>query len=92
MAFAEDFAEFMDTETGFAEDVVIGVAEGVGVFDAEWADVMSMGAPRPALTIVDSDFPGIVIGADASVRDTNYTVQEIRPDGTGMSLLILELA
>lgn len=90
MAFAENLTEFMDTQTGFAEDVVIGGTTGVGIFDAEWADALNMSAPRPMLMIVDSGFPDIDIEDTATIRGADYTVVEIRPDGQGMSMLILE--
>jgi hypothetical protein len=90
MAFAENLAEFMDTQTGSAETVSLGGVAGPAIFDAEWADALSMGAPQPVLTIVESDFPAIAIGAAATVRGASYTVVDLRPDGQGMCVVVLE--
>ena len=90
MAFAENLREFMDAQTGFAESVVLGGETGVAIFDAEWADALSMSAPRPVLFVVDSHFGGLDVGDSATVRGDNNTVVEIRPDGQGMSTVVLE--
>lgn len=45
---------------------------------------------QPNLLVKSADVPDIVRGAGVVVGDDRYTITDIKPDGTGMTRLILE--
>lgn len=67
-----------------------------GVFGIEYVDTFGMANRAPSFRCVAADLPGMAQGQAVSVdyADTvvNYTVREVRQDGTGLLQLILEAA
>lgn len=58
-----------------------------GIFDADYADGFGMSGTRPTV-VVDASVP-VVENAAVSISGRNYTVTEIRAEGTGLRRLIL---
>jgi hypothetical protein len=54
------------------------------------SDGMEMQARVPMLVVADGDVPAAPYGKAAVCEGGNYTVQEIRPDGHGLTVLELE--
>jgi hypothetical protein len=64
------------------------------IFDNEYsvaqtAGETDMGIPAPQALCKVSDAPKVAVGDRLEVAGTNYYVQEVQPDGTGVVLLIL---
>ncbi len=64
------------------------------IFDNEYSVVQGvgdtgMGIPAPQSLCKASDAPNVAVGDRLAVAGTNYYVQEVQPDGTGLVLLIL---
>lgn len=73
-----------------------GEAEPVhGIFDDAYAvgDVgeLGMATTRPTLLLPSAQVPAAVRGMQVQVAGQHFTVEDTQPDGTGMTLLILEV-
>jgi len=90
MTFVEDRAAFF---TDFAVAVTVGGVSGVGIFDKQYASFDLANGNRPALTVMSSAFPSVIEGSAVTVtgETATYTVAgSPQPDGTGMTVLMLE--
>jgi hypothetical protein len=98
-----DLAAFFDVDGGFAVWATYTSAVGGApsqipvIFENEYAaaeyDRLSQNAAvestSPRATCRDADVPGVSHGAALAVSGTTYFVIEVRPDGTGVTVLIL---
>lgn len=95
MAFAEDLTAFFDTN-GFAVSAILAGGSVAGIFDQAYAladvGLTGMASSSPTFTLATSDVPANPAGASLVVNGATYTIVEHQPDGTGMSVLILERA
>ena len=89
MAFAEDPAVYF---TDFAIDVYVGGVTMRGIFDAAYAESLSIASASPSLLIDAAEAADVSLtrGNAVTVDRVGYTVTGIHPDGTGMVRLILE--
>ena len=90
--FTENLDEFLDTEE-FASSVVQGAKTFLGVFTDEYEGTFEIEGKHPVLVVKDTALaatPATVQGVTLTVDGVSYKVQEIQPDGTGMSTLLLE--
>jgi len=67
-----------------------------GILDNEFVETLSgtrvgVESQQPMLTCRTSDISGAEHGNSITVDGTSYTVRGIHPDGTGFSVLMLEL-
>lgn len=89
--FEENLDEFLD-QSEFARSALIGTTLVVGIFTASNADVFDVEGVRPTFLVKDSSI------VDASVKNGSlvnfsgdfYYVRSVQPDGTGMTLLVME--
>lgn len=91
MAFAEDFSLLL---ADFGDDGTLAGAAVRGIFD-EPAEANAAGAAaavQPQFQLPTADVPASPYGATLVLPQGNFTVREHLPDGTGMSLLLLEQA
>ncbi len=94
MPFTEDHTAFLDTDD-FATAVTVGGVSVNAIFDAEYVEVgfdgVSVESVWPVLHCDETDaaVAAAVQGTTAVVNSVNYTVAEVRPDGTGMTILRL---
>lgn len=76
--------------------IVTGIADPVmGLFEREYytIDVGSgVESYSPAFTCAVADVPGVRRSTPIRVDDTDYTVVNPRPNGTGLTTLILQVA
>lgn len=92
MAFAEPldafFADFGVTGT------LAGGAAVTGIFDRDYMASLGgqVSATGPAFGVKTSDVAarGIAFGTAITIGGTAYTVRDTQPDGTGVTLLLLE--
>jgi hypothetical protein len=93
MAFYDDTAPFF-ADFAAGSVTVDGVAVSA-IFDNEYAAAdagLGIASTRPALTIATTSVPASPVGKAAVVNGTTYTIAEHQPDGTGVSVLLLERA
>lgn len=78
----------------FAQAAVLDGVAVQGIFDDGYvaSDVgeLGMGTTRPTLLLPSSQVPAAVRGMQLQTDGKRFTVEDAQPDGTGMTLLILE--
>jgi len=85
-----DLAGLMATRD-FAEAVVVAGQTINAVFDNDYARVGVLYATSdPVLTCRSADVSSVVRGAVVVARGVTYSVRDIQPDGTGVTVLQLE--
>lgn len=93
MAFVENLAPYF---ADFGEAATLGGQAVRGIFDnghqAATVGALGMAATQPVFTMPSADVPPAPVGSVLVVRGAPYTVVEHRPDGTGVSELLLEEA
>ncbi len=93
MAFAEDLDEFLDTDD-FAVSVTQDAKTFSAIYDAPDADEFNAEGTRPQILAKDTDLaaaPATVHGVTLAVAGAgSFKVQELQPDGTGMTTVFLE--
>lgn len=101
MAFAENFDDFFDVDD-FAvqaqltkQGVFVRSITGIFINDFEFQNTevrIGTGGAQPEFHCKTGDLLGVTRGHGLDVDGAAYTIQDIRPDGTGVSVLILEVA
>lgn len=87
----DDFGDSATWETQEGETVTLG-----GIFEATRevvlpGDSIGVSAVMPVLTVAEDQIPATGSqGDDLEVRDVNYRVSDIQPDGSGLARVILE--
>lgn len=90
--FAENLDSFFDTQTGFADDVVVGGVIGKGLLDIPGADAFALvSGTAPTLTVIAANFPAAADGDAVTVRGVNYTVSGKPTQDLSGALLTLVL-
>lgn len=92
MAFAEDLTPFLNTAE-FADDAILDGVPVRGIFDRTYVEAgagMGMSSTAPAFTLPTVDVPAGPVGKSLTVNGVNYAIAAVEPDGTGVTLLILE--
>lgn len=96
MAFTEDFAAFFDTDDFAVALTLDGVPLVEAIFDNAYAlgGVGPIGAATtaPAITLPTANVPADPVGKAVVHSGDTYTVIAHEPDGTGVSVLLLERA
>ena len=91
--FVEDLAAFF---TDFAASCTVGGVHVRAIFDNGYAlgrvGMMGMAGTQPALMLATASVAADPVGLAAVVNGVSYVVAAHEPDGTGMSLLLLERA
>lgn len=91
MAFAEDLAEFMDVDTGFAENATYnGSTQVAGIYSAPAGDAFGIGAIVPEFICAAADVDADPRGKTLVLTAGTHTIREFTPDLTGR-LLSLKL-
>lgn len=94
MAFAEDLSAFFDTDD-FAEIVTYdGTQQIPAIFDAAFfedvAGRLGVESSKPACLVRSADVPTAAHGKTIKRGAVTYHVVGVQPDGTGLTLLVLE--
>jgi len=93
--FTEDLTVFFDTVNGFAETVTYhGSTSIAAIFDAaffgEHMSQLIVDSTKPACLVLSSAVSGVVQGYTILRGSTTYNIVDVQPDGSGITLLILE--
>lgn len=95
MAMTEDLSAFFST-ADFASDAQLAGVAVRGIFDKAYqfdnAGGAGFASSQPAITLPSAGLPADPVGLTLLISGVSYTVVEHRPDGTGVSILLLELA
>lgn len=90
-----DRLAFFDTDD-FAVNATIEGVDVPGIFDDAYIDPLGIASTEPMFHCRTSDLaaitPAVARDTAATINGTGYTVQNIEPDGTGMTLLKLNEA
>jgi hypothetical protein len=76
----------------FGESAVIANVPATVIFDNAFLASMDVESANPVCLCRDEDVAGVVQGDSVLLRNTNYQVAGIEPDGTGFTMLELRLA
>jgi hypothetical protein len=91
----EDISAFFSV-TEFARAVTLNGVTVSAIFDNDYALAavgdFGMAGSAPVLTLASAAVPADWLGAAVVVNGKNFAVTEHKPDGTGISLLILVAA
>jgi hypothetical protein len=86
---AEDLDAFL---VDFGVACTIGGAAATGIFDKQYVEAYGMVAGnQPVLLVKDAAAASVVEGTAVVINAVTYSVAGMEPDGTGMTLLRLEL-
>jgi hypothetical protein len=93
MAFAETFAPFF---ADFGDDGTLAGQAVRGIYEVPVArdgigDVLALAA-QPQFTLATASVPANPFGAALVIPQGSFTVREHLPDGTGLSVLLLDKA
>lgn len=99
--FTEDLTPFFDPANVGVSIATVGGVAGVGVqFSNGYAlgnvGTLGMSGSQPAITLPDASVPSNPVGTAVTITAGkglgSYLVAEHQPDGTGISVLVLEVA
>lgn len=79
----------------FAVDAVLAGTAVRGIFDGAYVSAgagLGMASSAPAFTLPTASVPGSAVGSALVIGAAAYFVAEHQPDGTGVSVLHLELS
>lgn len=86
--YTENYDPFM---ADFGQPVRVGSIVVNAIFDNAESDSFGIVAnSRPMLTVATKDIPCAAIGTAVMVGTTQYTIAELQPDGTGVTLVMLK--
>jgi hypothetical protein len=90
MFYETDLAGFLQD---FGEPAIINGKEVTVIFDNEFKMAVPMGADvessSPTAIAMSSDVDGVAHGDIVEIREVTYKIIEIKPDGTGFTVLVL---
>jgi len=93
MSPLEDLDVFFSASE-FATTATLAGVEILGIFESAYAlasvGPAGMASENPVFTTKTSLLGNDVVGQEILIGETQYTVAEHQPDGTGLSLLVLE--
>lgn len=85
-----DRLAFLDADE-FGVAATVGAATLYGIFDDEYIETLDATGTVPVFICRSSDVTAnnIIRATSITINSTAYTVRNIKPDGTGMSVLVL---
>lgn len=89
MTFAEHPPAFF---ADFGTVATIGAASVRGIFDVPTAEAFGILGTDPTFTCATADVSAIAAGQALTINAVGYTVTAVKPDGTGLTVLVLDKA
>ncbi len=77
---------------GLGDTALYGSAPINGMFERQFVEISNAEGYYPTFSCSTADVAQVPKGATLIIAGTNYTVKSKRPDGTGLTLIILEEA
>jgi hypothetical protein len=89
---ADEKTALVNSSDGFSDAATYGAATIYGAFLNEYTvmESVDVGSPAPAFICAAASVPAAKKGSSITINAVAYTVQEAKPDGTGMITLILK--
>lgn len=89
MPMTEDFGAFLNSnEHGTV--ATYKTTDVVGIFENLYVEVSGVGSMKPTYNVDEESVPNIARGNKLYINNVEYRVAMVQPDGTGMTLLVLE--
>lgn len=87
--FAEDLSPFFKVAE-FASSATLDGAPVTGIFDNAYAESLGMATRIPMFTLPTASAVSATQASVLVVGGVNYRVTSVQPDGTGVTVLMLE--
>lgn len=92
--FSEDLGAFFGVANGFAVNAMLNSVSVSGIFDDSNSlgsvGMMGMASTAPSFVLPTASVPASPIGLPLVLGSASYLVAAHEPDGTGISVLLLE--
>mgnify|MGYP001403029669 CR=1 FL=1 len=85
--FTENLAPFF---SDFASAATLDGASVSGIFDNQYIDTLGIASRQPMFTLPTADAAAATTSSVLVVEGVTYRVRSIEPDGTGVTMLMLE--
>jgi hypothetical protein len=89
MPFAEDLSPFFRVSE-FASSATLDGASVSGIFDNEYVETYGMASRQPMFTLPTAQAGSVTQSSVLVVEGVSYRVTRAEPDGTGVTVLMLE--
>ena len=86
----ESAADLLGLLSDFGETATVGRDDVTAIFDEDYVEVLDIAGTRPLLYCRTSDVSTVSVGDNAEAGGAFYTIVGIQPDGTGLTMLVLE--
>lgn len=86
--FTENLAPFFSDFA--ASSATLDGASVRGIFDNQYVDVLGLASRQPMFTLPTADAAAATQASVLIVEGVTYRVRSIEPDGTGVTVLMLE--
>ncbi len=94
MTFTEDLSPFFNVED-FADEATLDGDDVAGIFDGDYIDPLDVESSGPVFMLATSSTSGVAHGSDLVIAAGHgagtYKVRGVKPDGTGVTVLKLEV-
>ena len=101
MGITEEFSIYFNSTDGMAVDATYtsklfahpsSQSETVpGIFDNEYIEIEDVSSSRPVFMYESAQITSIARGDKLTINSIVYTVRDFQPDGTGSTVLVLEV-
>ena len=89
MPFTEDLTPFFRVAE-FASSATLDGVSVTGIFDNQYIDTLGVASRQPMFTLPTADAAAATQASVLIVEGVTYRVRSIEPDGTGVTVLMLE--
>jgi hypothetical protein len=86
----ENSADRLAMLSDFGQTVSIDGSDVTAIYDEDYVESLDIAGTRPLLYCRTSDVESAGHGDSVEVDGIDYTVAKVQPDGTGLTVLILE--
>lgn len=88
---ADDLADIFNASEFAMDAATVGAATVYGLFENEYIDVLDVAGTVPAFACRSSDVTAnsIARGTSITINSTAYTVRNLKPNGSGITVLLL---
>ena len=89
--FAEDLSLFFNSSDFAVAAVFRGTTIVKGILGSAYVEVNGVESSKPAFTCALSDVEGVMHSDSLVIESIEYKIVAVKPDGTGIAVLVLEL-
>lgn len=89
MPFTEDLTPFFSVAE-FASSATLDGVSVAGIFDNQYIDALGVATRQPMFTLPTADAAAATTSSELVVEGVPYRVRSVEPDGTGVTVLMLE--